>query len=246
MSDSIVIIPTYNEKENIEAIIRAVFDLEKDFDILVVDDDSPDGTADIVRELQGVFPGRLHLLSRKGKQGLGTAYIAGFNWGLDRDYGYFFEMDADFSHNPEDLVRLYNACNKGLADVAIGSRYIKGGGVKNWPWDRLWLSYGASLYVRLITGMNVKDPTAGFKCYRRKVLENIDFSKIKFIGYAFQIEMKFAAHTLGFRIAEVPITFVDRELGTSKMSSNIITEAVLGVLKMKWNSFTNSYQAESP
>lgn len=244
MSDSIVIIPTYNEKENIEAIIRAVFDLEKDFHVLVVDDDSPDGTADIVRTLQKEFPASLNLLSRKGKQGLGTAYIAGFNWGLERDYEYFFEMDADFSHNPKDLVRLHYACSKGLADVAIGSRYTKGGGVKNWPWDRLWLSYGASLYVRLITGMNVKDPTAGFKCYRREVLENIDFTKIKFIGYAFQIEMKFAAHTLGYRIAEVPITFVDRELGTSKMSSNIITEAVMGVLKMKLNSFGNSYQAK--
>lgn len=242
MSDSVVIIPTYNEKENIESIINAVFNLEKDFHILVVDDDSPDGTADIVRALQKSHSESLHLLSRKGKQGLGTAYIAGFNWGLEKGYGYFFEMDADFSHNPKDLVRLYNACHKGLADVAIGSRYTKGGGVKNWPWDRLWLSYGASLYVRLITGMSVKDPTAGFKCYRRRVLENIDFTKIKFIGYAFQIEMKFAAHTLGFRIAEVPITFIDRELGTSKMSSNIITEAVLGVLKMKWNSFKNSYQ----
>lgn len=242
MSDSIVIIPTYNEKENVEAIIRAVFDLEKEFHVLIVDDDSPDGTADIVRNLQKEFQQALHLLSRKGKLGLGTAYIAGFNWGLERHYEFFFEMDADFSHNPKDLVRLHYACSKGVADVAIGSRYTKGGGVKNWPWDRLWLSYGASLYVRLITGMSVKDPTAGFKCYRRRVLEAIDFTKIKFIGYAFQIEMKFAAHTLGFRIAEVPITFIDRELGTSKMSGGIIKEAVFGVLKMKWNSFSNSYQ----
>jgi dolichol-phosphate mannosyltransferase len=243
MSDSIVIIPTYNEKENIEAIVRAVFDLSHSFHILVVDDGSPDGTADIVRSLQREFPEALHLHTRTGKLGLGTAYIAGFNWGLERSYEYFFEMDADFSHSPKDLVRLRNACHKGLADVAVGSRYTKGGGVKNWPWDRLWLSYGASLYVRLITGMNVKDPTAGFKCYRREVLQAIDFDKIKFVGYAFQIEMKFAAHTLGYRIMEVPITFVDRELGTSKMSSNIITEAVLGVLKMKWRSFTHSYQA---
>jgi dolichol-phosphate mannosyltransferase len=243
MSDSIVIIPTYNEKENIEAIVRAVFDLSHSFHILVVDDGSPDGTADIVRSLQREFPEALHLHTRTGKLGLGTAYIAGFNWGLERSYEYFFEMDADFSHSPKDLVRLRNACHKGLADVAVGSRYTKGGGVKNWPWDRLWLSYGASLYVRLITGMNVKDPTAGFKCYRREVLQAIDFDKIKFVGYAFQIEMKFAAHTLGYRIMEVPITFVDRELGTSKISSNIITEAVLGVLKMKWRSFTHSYQA---
>ena len=245
MSDSIVIIPTYNEKENIEAIVRAVFELDRPFHILVVDDGSPDGTADIVRRLQKEFPGSLHLHTREGKLGLGTAYIAGFKWGLERSYEYFFEMDADFSHNPKDLVRLHHACHKGLADVAVGSRYTKGGGVKNWPWDRLWLSYGASLYVRMITGMSVKDPTAGFKCYRRKVLENIDFSKIKFIGYAFQIEMKFAAHTLGYRIAEVPITFVDRELGTSKMSTNIIQEAVLGVLKMKWYSFSSTYQSGS-
>jgi dolichol-phosphate mannosyltransferase len=245
MSDSLVIIPTYNEKENVEAILRAVFDLEVPFHVLVVDDGSPDGTADIVKGLQKEFEGSLHLLERSGKLGLGTAYIAGFNWGLDRDYEYFFEMDADFSHPPKDLVRLRSACHKGMADVAIGSRYTKGGGVKNWPADRLWLSYGASLYVRLITGMQVKDPTAGFKCYRREVLANMDFSKIRFIGYAFQIEMKFAAHTMGYRLAEVPIIFADRELGTSKMSAGIIKEAVFGVLKMKWRSFTSSYKKEA-
>lgn len=243
MSDSLVIIPTYNEKENIESIIGAVFALDVPFHVLVVDDGSPDGTADIVRSLQEEYKGQLHLKTREGKLGLGTAYIAGFEWGLDNKYDYIFEMDADFSHNPKDLVRLRHACHVGKADVAVGSRYTKGGGVKNWPWDRLWLSYGASLYVRLITGMQVKDPTAGFKCYKSEVLQNIDFSKIKFIGYAFQIEMKFAAHTLGYRIAEVPILFIDRELGTSKMSTGIIQEAVLGVLKMKWRSFSNSYKA---
>ena len=244
MSDSLVIIPTYNEKENIEAILRAVFELEVPFHVLVVDDGSPDGTADIVKELQQEFDGSLHILERSGKLGLGTAYIAGFNWGLEKHYEYFFEMDADFSHPPKDLVRLRSACHNGMADVAIGSRYTKGGGVKNWPADRLWLSYGASLYVRLITGMQVKDPTAGFKCYRREVLASMDFSKIRFIGYAFQIEMKFAAHTMGYRLAEVPIIFADRELGTSKMSAGIIKEAIFGVLKMKWRSFTSSYKKE--
>jgi len=243
MSDSVVIIPTYNEKENIEAIIRAVFSLEVPFHVLVVDDGSPDGTADIVRSLQKEFTDSLHLHTRSGKQGLGTAYIAGFRWGLERDYEYIFEMDADFSHNPKDLVRLRHACHEGMADMSIGSRYTKGGGVENWPKDRLYLSYGASLYVRMITGMQVKDPTAGFKCYSRKVLQAIDFDKIRFIGYAFQIEMKFAAHTLGYRIAEVPITFIDRELGTSKMSGGIIKEAVFGVLKMKIRSFSQSYKA---
>lgn len=243
MSDSVVIIPTYNEKENIEAIIKAVFSLEVPFHILVVDDGSPDGTANIVKELQKEYEDSLHLLSRSGKLGLGTAYIAGFRWSLERHYEYIYEMDADFSHNPKDLVRLRHACHVGMADMSIGSRYTKGGGVENWPKDRLWLSYGASLYVRMITGMPVKDPTAGFKCYSRKVLEAIDLDKIRFIGYAFQIEMKFAAHTLGFRIAEVPITFIDRELGTSKMSGGIIKEAVFGVLKMKIRSFSESYQA---
>ncbi len=241
MSDSLVIIPTYNEKENAEAIVRAVFDLTIPFDVLIVDDGSPDGTADIIKSLQNEFSGRLHLLERKGKLGLGTAYIDGFKWGLAKDYEYFFEMDADFSHNPKDLVRLHHACHRGMADVAVGSRYTDGGGVKNWPKDRLWLSYGASLYVRLITGMNVKDPTAGFICYHRRVLNAIDFEKIKFIGYAFQIEMKFAAHTLGYRLAEVPIVFTDRVLGTSKMSAGIIQEAVFGVLKIKWKSFFNTY-----
>ena len=244
MSDSLVIIPTYNEKENVEAILRAVFQLDVPFHVLVVDDGSPDGTADIVRSLQDEFSGQLHLKTRKGKLGLGTAYISGFEWALEHGYDYIYEMDADFSHNPKDLVRLRHACHAGMADVAVGSRYTKGGGVKNWPWDRLWLSYGASLYVRLITGMQVKDPTAGFKCYKKEVLESIDFSKIKFIGYALQIEMKFAAHTLGYRISEVPIIFSDRELGTSKMSAGIIQEAIFGVLKMKWRSFFKSYKVQ--
>ena len=241
MSDSLVIIPTYNEKENAEAIVRAVFDLPIPFHVLIVDDGSPDGTGDIIKSLQNEFSGRLHLLEREGKLGLGTAYIAGFNWGLEREYEYVFEMDADFSHNPKDLVRLHHACHRGMADVAVGSRYTDGGGVENWPKDRLWLSYGASLYVRMITGMNVKDPTAGFICYSRKVMKAIDFDKIKFIGYAFQIEMKFAAHTLGYRLAEVPIVFTDRVLGTSKMSAGIIQEAVFGVLKIKWKSFFSGY-----
>lgn len=241
LSDSLVIIPTYNEKENIVRMIETVFGLEKSFHILIVDDGSPDGTADLVREAQERYPGQLHMLERSGKQGLGTAYIAGFRWGLEHGYDFLFEMDADFSHNPKDLVRLYRACAEQGGDVAIGSRYVKGGKVENWPWDRIFLSYGASWYVRLITWMNVKDPTAGFKCYRRQVLETIDLDKIRFVGYAFQIEMKFAAYTLGFKIKEVPITFVDRVEGVSKMSGHIIQEAVLGVLKMRWNSFFSSY-----
>lgn len=222
-------------------MIETVFGLEKSFHILIVDDGSPDGTADLVREAQERYPGQLHMLERSGKQGLGTAYIAGFRWGLEHGYDFLFEMDADFSHNPKDLVRLYRACAEQGGDVAIGSRYVKGGKVENWPWDRIFLSYGASWYVRLITWMNVKDPTAGFKCYRRQVLETIDLDKIRFVGYAFQIEMKFAAYTLGFKIKEVPITFVDRVEGVSKMSGHIIQEAVLGVLKMRWNSFFSSY-----
>ena len=241
MSESIVIIPTYNECENIEAIIDAVLGTGMDADILVVDDGSPDGTADLVRKKIDANPGRVHLLSRTQKDGLGRAYIAGFRWGLERDYQYFFEMDADFSHNPEDLPRLLKACKLGNADVAIGSRYVSGGKVVNWPFDRLMLSYGASLYVRIITWMPVKDPTAGFICYRRSVLEAIDLDKIKFVGYAFQIEMKYAASSLGFRIQEVPITFADREQGTSKMHKSIITEAILGVLQMRWFSLFNSY-----
>ncbi len=209
MSDCLVIIPTYNEKENIVKMIRKVFSLSYPFDILIVDDGSPDGTGDLVREQQQLFEGRLHLLEREGKLGLGTAYIAGFRYGIKKGYDYIFEMDCDFSHNPDDLVRLYQSCKNG-ADLSVGSRYVKGGALENWPFDRIFLSKGASLYTRLITWMWVMDPTAGFICYRRKVLETIDLDKIKFIGYAFQIEMKFAAHTLGFKIAEVPITFTDR------------------------------------
>ncbi len=241
MADSIVIIPTYNERENITKIIRAVFDLEHPFHVLVVDDGSPDGTADLVRKLQTSFPAELHLLERSGKLGLGTAYIAGFRWGLEREYEYFFEMDADFSHNPNDLLHLYKACTHKGGDVAVGSRYVRGGRLENWPYDRIMLSMGASFYVRLITWMPVKDPTAGFVCYRREVLETMDLSKISFIGYAFQIEMKFAAWQLGFRIVEVPITFIDRVEGSSKMSKGIISEAIKGVLKMRLRGLFNKY-----
>ncbi len=232
MSDSIVIIPTYNEIENISKMIRTVFSLEKDFHILVVDDGSPDGTALQVKELQKEFPGSLFILERKGKLGLGTAYIKGFKWGLENGYDFIFEMDADFSHNPYDLIRLYRACNNGFYDVAVGSRYVKGGKIENWPFKRKLLSYGASLYVRLVTWMPIKDPTAGFVCYTRKVLESMDLDKIKFIGYAFQIEMKFAARSLGFKIKEIPITFVDRVEGESKISGGIVKEAIFGVFKM--------------
>ncbi len=241
MSDSLVIIPTYNEKENIVSIIEAVLTLSKDFDILVVDDGSPDGTAELVKDLQRIHQDKLFLLERKGKLGLGTAYIAGFRWGLERGYAFFIEMDADFSHNPKDLVRLYDACIEQKADVAVGSRYVRGGKVENWPFKRIFLSFGASLYVRMLTWMPVKDPTAGFVCYRRKVLQSIDLDKIKFIGYAFQIEMKFASRMLGFKITEVPITFTDRVEGTSKMSKGIVKEAILGVLEMRWRSFFGSY-----
>lgn len=236
MSDSLVIIPTYNEKENIEKIIRKVFSLKKDFHILIIEDNSPDGTAAIVKTLITEFEGRLFIEERKGKLGLGTAYIHGFRWALQRNYQFVFEMDADFSHNPEDLLRLHDACaNKG-ADLAIGSRYIKGINVVNWPMSRILISYFASFYVRFITGMKVKDSTAGFKCYTRKVLEAIDLDQIRFIGYAFQIEMKFNAWKLGFNIVEVPIVFTDRAEGVSKMSKGIIKEAVLGVITMKWKS----------
>ncbi len=237
---NLVIIPTYNEKENIANIIGAVFDLKDNFHILIVDDGSPDGTADIVRGLQKQFPDALHLLERRGKLGLGTAYIAGFRWGLERDYEYFFEMDADFSHNPKDLSRLLAACQNG-ADVAIGSRYVAGGEVVNWTWDRKFYSSGGSIYTRLMTWMPVADPTAGFICYRRKVLETIDLDKIRFVGYAFQIEMKFAAWNSGFKLKEVPITFKDRELGVSKMSLKIVQEGIFGVLQMKWRSFFGNY-----
>ena len=244
MSDNLVIIPTYNEKENIEKIINAVFSLEKDFHILIVDDGSPDGTGAIVKDLMESNGDKLFILERKGKLGLGTAYIAGFRWGLEKGYEYLTEMDADFSHNPKDLPRLYDACKNQNYDVTVGSRYTKGGGVKNWPWDRLFLSYGASLYVRMITWMPVKDPTAGFVCYSRKVLETLDLDKIRFIGYAFQIEMKFATRQLGFKIGEVPITFIDRTEGQSKMHGGIISEAIFGVLKMKIRSFSNSYKKQ--
>ncbi|MFK7934422.1 MAG: polyprenol monophosphomannose synthase [Saprospiraceae bacterium] len=241
MSNCLVIIPTYKERENIVRMIQTVLALEHPFHILVVDDGSPDGTADLVREQQQLYPEKIHLVERSGKLGLGTAYIKGFRWGLEREYEYFFEMDADFSHSPQDLLRLYEACANQGADVAVGSRYVKGGSLENWPADRIFISYGASLYVRMITWMPIKDPTAGFVCYRRQVLEKIDLDKIRFIGYAFQIEMKFAARMLGFKIQEVPITFTDRVEGVSKMSSNIVKEAVFGVLQMRFRSFFNSY-----
>jgi dolichol-phosphate mannosyltransferase len=234
---NLVIIPTYNERENVEAITRAVFALPDRFHVLIVDDGSPDGTADIVRGLQSEFTNRLHLLERHGKLGLGTAYIAGFRWGLEREYAFFFEMDADFSHDPHDLPRLLAKCRDEGADVAVGSRYVRSGHVQNWPLDRIVLSYGASLYTRIILWMPVADPTAGFICYQRKVLESINLDKVRFVGYAFQIAMKFAAYTLGFKVCEVPITFKDREKGQSKMSLRIIREAMLGVLQMRWRKY---------
>lgn len=241
MSDSIVIIPTYNEKENIEAMIRKVFSLAKDFHLLIVDDGSPDGTAGIVKSLQKEFSDKLFLEERSGKLGLGTAYIHGFKWGLQRQYQYFFEMDCDFSHNPDDLIKLYDACAKNGADLSIGSRYITGLNVVNWPLGRVLMSYFASVYVRFITGMKIRDTTAGFKCYKREVLETIPLDKIKFFGYAFQIEMKFTAWKFGFNLVEVAIIFTDRTLGESKMSSGIFKEALFGVLEMKWKSFFRSY-----
>ena len=233
MSDSLVIIPTYNEKENIEKIIRVVFDLEKEFDVLIVEDSSPDGTADIVKRLMTEFKDRLFILERKGKLGLGTAYIAGFKWALEREYGYITEMDADFSHNPKDLVRLYDACKKNGADAAVGSRYIKGVNVVNWPMGRVLMSYFASTYVRMVTGLNIMDTTAGFVCWTRKVLETIDLDRIKFVGYAFQIEMKYTAVKLNFKVAEVPIIFTDRTEGTSKMNKSIFREAIFGVMQLR-------------
>jgi dolichol-phosphate mannosyltransferase len=242
MSDSIIIIPTYNEKENIESIIRSVSGLDKKFDILIVDDGSPDGTAEIVKHLQQQeFSNRLFIIERSGKQGLGTAYICGFKWSLAHGYDFIFEMDADFSHNPNDLPTLYAACAEQGADIAIGSRYCNGMNVVNWPLGRVLMSYFASVYVRLITGMNIKDTTAGFKCYRRKVLETIELDKIHFKGYAFQIEMKFSAFKCGFKLIEVPIIFVNRVLGTSKMNSSIFGEALFGVLQLKWWSFFRKY-----
>ena len=233
MSDTLVIIPTYNEKENIEAIIRATFDQEKAFDILIVDDNSPDGTANIVEKLQLEFPNQLHLEKRTGKNGLGTAYIHGFKWGLDREYEYIIEMDADFSHNPNDLIRLYNACANEGADVSVGSRYSVGVNVVNWPMHRVLLSYFASKYVRFITGIPVNDTTAGFVCWSREVLETIQLDKIRFVGYAFQIEMKYKAWKHGFSIKEVSVIFTDRTLGESKMSGGIVYEALFGVIKMR-------------
>ena len=233
MDRKIVIIPTYNEKENIEKIIRAVFSLDGEYNILVIEDGSPDGTAQIVRRLQEEFPDRLHMIERKGKLGLGTAYITGFKWSVENGYDYIFEMDADFSHNPNDLPRLYEACAKNGADLAIGSRYCNGISVINWPIGRVIMSYYASVYVRTVLGMKVYDTTAGFKCYRRNVLETIDLDKVRMKGYGFQIEMKYTTFKLGFNIQEVPIIFVDRTEGTSKMSSGIFGEAFWGVMKLK-------------
>ncbi|MDX2280051.1 MAG: polyprenol monophosphomannose synthase [Saprospiraceae bacterium] len=238
---ALVIIPTYNERENVAAIVQAVFAQSEPFHILIVDDGSPDGTGQIVRDLQQDFPQTLHLLERQGKNGLGTAYIAGFRWGLTHGYDFIIEMDADFSHNPKDLVRLLAKCRDEDADVAVGSRYVKGGKVENWPWERHFYSRGGSIYTRIVTLMPIADPTAGFVCWRRKVLETIDLNKIRFIGYAFQIEMKFAAWELNFKIREVPIVFKDRELGVSKMSLKIVQEGILGVLQMRWRGFFDNY-----
>lgn len=241
-SDAVVIIPTYNEKENIELIIRAVFELPKAFNILIVDDGSPDGTADIVRRLQTEFKDALFMVERSGKLGLGTAYIKGFKWAMEHGYEYIIEMDADFSHNPKDLTRLYDACARDGADLAIGSRYVDNVvNVVNWPMGRVLMSYFASSYVRFITGMKVFDTTAGFKCYRRQVLETLDLDAIRFKGYAFQIEMKFTVWKSGFTIKEVPIIFANRELGVSKMNGGIFNEAVFGVIKMTWRSWFRTY-----
>lgn len=240
--DKLVIIPTYNEKENIEAIITAVMDLPLDFHVLIIDDGSPDGTATIVKDLmQNKFNGRLHIIERAGKLGLGTAYITGFKWAIEHKYDYIFEMDADFSHNPNDLLKLYDACANQGADVAIGSRYVTGVNVVNWPMGRVLMSYFASKYVRTVLGMKIHDTTAGFKCYRREVLETIELDKIRFKGYAFQIEMKFTAYKCGFTLQEVPIIFINRVLGTSKMSGGIFSEALLGVVRLKLNSLTRKY-----
>ncbi len=241
-SDSIVIIPTYNEKENIEKIIRAVFSLEKYFDILIIDDGSPDGTANIVHQLMlDEFDNRLFIIEREGKQGLGTAYITGFKWALQHDYDYVFEMDADFSHDPNDLPRLYAACHDEGYDLAIGSRYVSGVNVVNWPIGRVLMSYFASKYVRLVTGFKVHDTTAGFKCYKRRVLQTIELDKIRFKGYAFQIEMKYTAHKIGFKIKEVPVVFVNRREGVSKMSGGIFGEAFFGVMRLRWDGWFRKY-----
>jgi len=240
--EKLVIIPTYNEKDNIRKIIDAVFSLQQGFHVLIIDDGSPDGTGNIVKSLQQQHPGELFLEERSGKQGLGTAYIHGFKWAIARSYDYIFEMDADFSHNPSDLIRLYEACAVGGADMSVGSRYVKGGRTENWPWDRAVLSYGASIYVGIITWMPVRDATAGFVCYHRSVLEAMKFDPIQFVGYAFQIEMKFTAWKLGFKIKEVPITFRDRREGYSKMSKGIIKEGILGVLRIQLQSLFRRYE----
>ena len=241
MSDSVIIIPTYNEKENIERMIRTLMALEHSFDVLVVDDGSPDGTAAIVRQMMEVFPGRVHIIERSGKLGLGTAYITGFKWALEAGYEYIFEMDADFSHNPDDVPRLYDACAKEGYDLSVGRRYVTGVNVVNWPMGRVLMSYFASKYVRLITRLPVHDTTAGFNCYRREVLETMELDKVRFKGYAFQIEMKFTAYKCGFRIKEVPVIFVNRVLGTSKMSGGIFSEALFGVIKLKVGSWFRKY-----
>jgi dolichol-phosphate mannosyltransferase len=245
VSKALVIIPTFNEKENIERMLRTIFSLPTLFEVLIIDDGSPDGTAGIVKTLQNEFDEKLHLIERAGKQGLGTAYITGFHWAIDKKYDFIFEMDADFSHNPHDLIKLYDTCKNG-ADLVIGSRYKSGVNVVNWPIGRVLMSYFASVYVRFITGMKIYDTTAGFKCYRRKVLESIDFDKIRFKGYAFQIEMKFTAWKLGFRIEEIPIVFTDRKEGASKMSGGIFNEALWGVLSMKMRSMFRNYKPKTP
>lgn len=237
----LIIIPTYNEKENIEKIILKVFSLDVDFDILIVDDGSPDGTANIVKEIQKSHPNKLHIVERTGKLGLGTAYIFGFKWALKNNYDYIFEMDADFSHDPDDLIRLYKACHEEKGDVAIGSRYIKGVNIVNWPMSRLLMSFFASKYVKIITGMPIHDSTAGFKCYKRSVLEKINLEKIQFVGYAFQIEMKFTAWKYGFNVVEVPVIFTDRQEGASKMSGGIFFEAFFGVMQMKIKSYFKNW-----
>ena len=241
MASNLVIIPTYNEKENIENILRAVFGLSITFNVLIIEDCSPDGTAAIVKKLQIEFPTRLFMIERKGKLGLGTAYITGFKWALEHDYEYIFEMDADFSHNPNDLLKLYDACANQGADVAIGSRYVTGVNVVNWPIGRVLMSYFASKYVRFVLGVKIADTTAGFKCYRREVLETIELDKIRFKGYAFQVEMKYTAYECGFTLKEVPVIFINRVLGTSKMSGGIFGEAFLGVIQLKINSWFHKF-----
>ncbi len=245
MNNAVVIIPTYNEKENIVSMVNTVLAMPENFDLLVVDDNSPDGTAEMVKQLQITFNGRLHILQRKGKEGLGRAYIAGFKWALENNYNYIFEMDADFSHNPADLSKLYHSCLNEATDLAIGSRYVSGVNVINWPIGRVLMSYFASIYVKMITGMKIHDATAGFKCFRRRVLETLDLDKIQFKGYAFQIEMKFATWKLGFNIKEIPIVFTDRKAGSSKMTGGIFNEALFGVIIMKYRSLFRSYRKKN-